>query len=54
MKVEGETWTARGYFERGEIAEGTRIEGWVEIRGVTALVIPAPTDRERRGTLVAR
>ena len=45
VKVEGETWTARSYFEREEIAEGTRIEV-VEIRGVTALVIPAPTDRE--------
>jgi membrane protein implicated in regulation of membrane protease activity len=45
VKVDGETWTARSYFEREEIAEGTRIEV-VEIRGVTALVIPAPTDRE--------
>jgi membrane protein implicated in regulation of membrane protease activity len=44
VKVGGETWTARSYFEHEPIAEGSRVEV-VEIKGVTALVIAAPTDR---------
>jgi membrane protein implicated in regulation of membrane protease activity len=43
VKVGGETWTARSYFEHEPIAVGSRIEV-VEIKGVTALVIAAPTD----------
>jgi len=42
VKVGGETWTARSYFEHESIAEGTRVEV-VEIKGVTALVMPAPS-----------
>jgi membrane protein implicated in regulation of membrane protease activity len=45
VKVDGETWTARSYFDQEPIAAGSRIEV-VEIRGVTALVIPAPQDRD--------
>jgi membrane protein implicated in regulation of membrane protease activity len=44
VKVGGETWTARSYFEHEPIAEGARVEV-VEIKGVTALVMPAPNDR---------
>jgi len=43
VKVGGETWSARSYFEREAIPEGSRVEV-VEVRGVTALVIPAPTE----------
>jgi membrane protein implicated in regulation of membrane protease activity len=45
VKIQGETWTARSYFDRERIPEGSRVEV-VEIRGVTALVIPAPADRD--------
>src|SRR5262245_63826456 len=38
VKVDGETWTARCYFDDEAIPAGSRIEV-VEIRGVTALVI---------------
>jgi membrane protein implicated in regulation of membrane protease activity len=44
VKVGGETWTARSYFEHEPIASGARVEV-VEIKGVTALVIAAPSDR---------
>jgi membrane protein implicated in regulation of membrane protease activity len=44
VKVGGETWTARSYFEHEPIAEGARVEV-VEIKGVTALVIAAPNER---------
>jgi membrane protein implicated in regulation of membrane protease activity len=44
VKVGGEMWTARSYFEHEPIAEGARVEV-VEIKGVTALVMPAPSDR---------
>ena len=44
-RIDGEVWTARSYYEREAIGVGTRIEV-VEIRGVTALVIPAPDGRE--------
>jgi membrane protein implicated in regulation of membrane protease activity len=42
VKVGGEVWTASSYFDHEPIAVGTRVEV-VEIRGVTALVIAAPT-----------
>jgi membrane protein implicated in regulation of membrane protease activity len=42
VKVDGEIWTARCFFEGEQIAEGTRVEV-VEVRGVTALVVPAPS-----------
>jgi|SRR3954447_1882861 membrane protein implicated in regulation of membrane protease activity len=45
VKIQGETWTARSYFDHERIPEGSRVEV-VEIRGVTALVIPAPQGRE--------
>jgi membrane protein implicated in regulation of membrane protease activity len=41
VKVGGEVWTARSYFEHEPIAVGTRVEV-VEIKGVTAMVIAAP------------
>jgi membrane protein implicated in regulation of membrane protease activity len=44
VKLGGETWSSRSYFEHEPIALGTRIEV-VEIKGVTALVIAAPDDR---------
>lgn len=43
VKVGGETWTARSYFEHEPIAIGARVEV-VEIKGVTALVIAAPSE----------
>jgi membrane protein implicated in regulation of membrane protease activity len=45
VKVNGETWTARSYFEREAIPLGMRVEV-VEVRGVTALVIPVQSDRD--------
>jgi membrane protein implicated in regulation of membrane protease activity len=45
VKISGETWTARCYFEHEAIPLGSRVEV-VEIRGVTALVIPAPQERD--------
>ncbi|MGN6377541.1 MAG: NfeD family protein [Gaiellales bacterium] len=45
VKVDGEIWTARCYFEGEQIAEGTRVEV-VEVRGVTALVVPSPSPYE--------
>jgi membrane protein implicated in regulation of membrane protease activity len=49
VKVNGELWTARSYFDGEEIPEGTRVEV-VEVKGVTALVIPAPAPSiEERG-----
>jgi membrane protein implicated in regulation of membrane protease activity len=44
VKIGGETWSARSYFEHEPIDQGMRVEV-VEVKGVTALVIPAPTDR---------
>jgi membrane protein implicated in regulation of membrane protease activity len=44
VKVGGEMWTASSYFDHEPIEVGTRVEV-VEIRGVTALVIAAPTER---------
>ena len=45
VKVDGETWTARRYFEHEAIPQGARVEV-VEIRGVTAHVIAAPHERD--------
>jgi len=42
VKVGGEVWTASSYFDHESIEVGTRVEV-VEIRGVTARVIAAPT-----------
>jgi membrane protein implicated in regulation of membrane protease activity len=42
VKVGGEVWTASSYFDHEPIEVGTRVEV-VEIRGVTARVIAAPT-----------
>ena len=45
VKVGGETWTARCFYDEEPIAAGSRVEV-VKIEGVTALVIPAPSGRE--------
>ena len=45
VKVNGEVWTARSYFDGEAIATGTRVEV-VEVKGVTALVLPAPSPSE--------
>jgi membrane protein implicated in regulation of membrane protease activity len=42
VKVGGETWTARSFYDGESIPEGARIEV-VRVEGVTALVIPAPS-----------
>jgi membrane protein implicated in regulation of membrane protease activity len=42
VKVGGETWTARSFYDGETIAEGTRVEV-VKVEGVTALVIAAPS-----------
>jgi membrane protein implicated in regulation of membrane protease activity len=42
VKVGGETWTARSYYDEEAIPAGSRVEV-VKIEGVTALVIPAPS-----------
>jgi membrane protein implicated in regulation of membrane protease activity len=44
VKVGGETWTARCYYDEEAIPAGSRIEV-VKVEGVTALVIPAPSPR---------
>jgi membrane protein implicated in regulation of membrane protease activity len=45
VKVGGETWTARSFYDEEPIAEGSRVEV-VKIEGVTALVVPAPSPRD--------
>ena len=45
VKIGGETWTARCFYDEEPIAAGSRVEV-VKIEGVTALVIPAPSGRE--------
>jgi membrane protein implicated in regulation of membrane protease activity len=45
IRVDGEIWTARPYFEHEPIPVGARVE-IVEVRGVTAMVIPAPSPYE--------
>ena len=42
VKVGGETWTARSFYDGESIPEGARIEV-VRVEGVTALVISAPS-----------
>jgi membrane protein implicated in regulation of membrane protease activity len=50
VKVGGETWTARGYYDDGaSIPAGTRVEV-VRVEGVTALVIPAPSPHDTNDT----
>jgi membrane protein implicated in regulation of membrane protease activity len=44
VKVGGETWTARSYYDEEPIPAGSRVEV-VKVEGVTALVIPAPSPR---------
>jgi membrane protein implicated in regulation of membrane protease activity len=44
VKVGGETWTARCYYDEEAIPVGSRVEV-VKVEGVTALVIPAPSPR---------
>lgn len=44
VKVGGETWTARSYYDEEAIPAGSRVEV-VKVEGVTALVIPAPSPR---------
>ena len=45
VRIGAETWTARNYFDGEAIATGTRVEV-VQVKGVTALVIPAPAPDE--------
>ena len=45
VRIGSETWTARNYFDGEAIAAGTRVEV-VQVKGVTALVIPAPAPDE--------
>lgn len=45
VKVGGETWTARSFYDEEPIAEGSRVEV-VKIEGVTALVVPAPSPHD--------
>jgi membrane protein implicated in regulation of membrane protease activity len=45
VKVGGETWTARSYYDGESIAAGSRVEV-VRVEGVTALVIPSPSPHE--------
>jgi membrane protein implicated in regulation of membrane protease activity len=45
VKIGGEIWRARSYFDNEPIPAGTRVEV-VKVQGVTALVIPAPGRNE--------
>lgn len=45
VRINGETWTARSYFDGEQIDAGTRVEV-VEVKGVTALVIASPSPHE--------
>jgi membrane protein implicated in regulation of membrane protease activity len=45
VKVGGETWTARSFYDEEPIAEGSRVEV-IKIEGVTALVVPAPSPHD--------
>jgi membrane protein implicated in regulation of membrane protease activity len=49
VKVGGETWTARSFYDGESIPEGTRIEV-VRVEGVTALVISAPSPHDNDQT----
>lgn len=45
VKIGGETWTARSFYDEEPIAEGSRVEV-IKIEGVTALVVAAPSPRD--------
>ena len=45
VKVGGETWTARSFYDGESIPAGTRVEV-VKVEGVTALVISAPSPHD--------
>ena len=49
VKVGGETWTARSFYDGESIPEGARVEV-VRVEGVTALVIAAPSPHEHDET----
>ena len=49
VKVGGETWTARSFYDGESIPEGRRIEV-VRVEGVTALVIEAPSPHDNDET----
>jgi membrane protein implicated in regulation of membrane protease activity len=49
VKVGGETWTARSYYDGESIPAGTRVEV-VKVEGVTALVISAPSPHDNNET----
>ncbi|HEY7259692.1 MAG TPA: NfeD family protein [Gaiellales bacterium] len=49
VKVGGETWTARSFYDGESIPEGTRVEV-VRVEGVTALVIAAPSPHDNDET----
>ena len=49
VKVGGETWTARSYYDGESIAAGSRVEV-VRVEGVTALVIAAPSPHDNDET----
>lgn len=53
VKVGGETWTARSFYDGESIPEGARIEV-VRVEGVTALVIAAPSPHVNDETKEAR
>jgi membrane protein implicated in regulation of membrane protease activity len=45
VRIDGETWTARSYFDGEPIDAGCRVEV-VEVKGVTAFVIASPSAQE--------
>jgi membrane protein implicated in regulation of membrane protease activity len=45
VKVGGEMWTARSFYDEEPIPLGSRVEV-VKVEGVTALVVPAPSGRD--------
>jgi membrane protein implicated in regulation of membrane protease activity len=45
VKIGGETWTARSFYDEEPIAEGSRVEV-IKIEGVTALVVAAPSPHD--------
>jgi membrane protein implicated in regulation of membrane protease activity len=45
VKIGGETWTARSFYDEEPIAEGARVEV-IKIEGVTALVVAAPSPHD--------
>jgi membrane protein implicated in regulation of membrane protease activity len=53
VRVGGDLWTARSFYEHEPIPVGRRVEV-VEVRGVTALVIEAPSPRSELSLEEAR